>query len=51
MPTLTRLILMIAGIAGIIYGSAYWLAESTVPNKSEIIIPVTADKFQRNDAN
>jgi len=51
MPTLTRLVLIIAGIAGIVYGSAYWLAESTEPNKTEIIIPVTADKFQRNNSN
>ena len=48
MPTLTRLIIIIAGLVGIVYGAAYWLAESTEPKKTEIIIPVTADKFQRD---
>lgn len=51
MPTLTRLIVIIAGITGLAYGLAFWLAESTEPKKTEIILPVSPDKFQRNDSN
>lgn len=50
MPTLTRLVLTLAGIGGILYGAAYWLAETVEPNQTEIIIPLPNTQLQPQKA-
>lgn len=50
MPTLTRLIIRLAGLGAIIYGTAYWLAETVEPKQAEIIIPIPAEQLQPQKA-
>lgn len=47
MPTLFRLIVMVALIVGVVYGSMYALANFVQPKVGEISVRVPADRLNR----
>ncbi len=47
MPTLFRLIAVVAVIAGIVYGTMFALATFVQPNVGEISVRIPADRINR----
>jgi len=47
MPTLTRLVVVVAVTAGAIYGAMYTLANFVEPNPREMIVRIAPERLNR----